>query len=265
MPTVLHQADGVTFQVADVTLAEELLETVKTKAAAEVLLRRRLEAASDYTEDCVAKITGNPLVHAAKLAHLQHRPLVLTPDAIWLTLCQGLATHVDIHWESLSREIVKEQFDFSRHIVVPVDEFPIGSAESDWAYLISEVSDTARLSIRPEFSSLFTQTFSTSNVATRVALDVAFLSAVHRTFTIYPEAYICGIPSVTLKGTVDDWSSICQQFEHFAAFGPDWWIEQARPVLYQFKRAADGDVDVSFWRGLYHKPEPMASAETSIM
>jgi hypothetical protein len=250
----LHQADEITFQVAEVALASEPLGTLKTKAAAEVLLRRRLEAASDYTDDCVANITGNPLIYAAKFAHSQHRPLVLTPDMIWLTLCQGLVHHADEHWDSVSKQIVKEQFNFNRQIVVPLDDFPMGSAESDWSTMISEISDTARLSIRPEFSSLFTQTFSTSTATTQVALDVAFLSAVQQTFMIYPEAYICGIPAITLKGTASDWRAVREGIERFTPFGLEWWVQRIRTILEQFERAANSDVDVQFWKGLYHKP-----------
>jgi hypothetical protein len=57
-------------------------------------------------------VTG-PLVHplalAVDLAFREHRPLVLTPDAVWLCLAQSLAVHVDLHAEQLRPMLVRHQ------------------------------------------------------------------------------------------------------------------------------------------------------------
>ena len=40
---------------------------------------------------------------AVALAFAQHRPLVLSPDAVWLTIAQGVAQHVRLHAEACGR------------------------------------------------------------------------------------------------------------------------------------------------------------------
>ena len=41
------------------------------------------------------------LLAAVFLAYSQHRPLVLTPDAVWLTIAQGVAHHKVVHADRL--------------------------------------------------------------------------------------------------------------------------------------------------------------------
>ncbi|MGW0247382.1 DUF4419 domain-containing protein [Nocardia goodfellowii] len=43
----------------------------------------------------------DPLLSAVGRAFAEHRPLVLSPDAVWLTIAQGLARHIRLHAERL--------------------------------------------------------------------------------------------------------------------------------------------------------------------
>ena len=49
----------------------------------------------------------HPLVQAVHLAFSDHRPLILSPDCIWLTIVQGFARHVWENAESLRSRIVQ--------------------------------------------------------------------------------------------------------------------------------------------------------------
>ena len=43
----------------------------------------------------------NPLIEAVHLAFSGHRPLILSPDCIWLTIVQGFGHHVNKYAEDL--------------------------------------------------------------------------------------------------------------------------------------------------------------------
>jgi hypothetical protein len=43
----------------------------------------------------------HPLLGAIGRAFAEHRPIVLSPDAVWLTIAQGVAQHVRLHAEEL--------------------------------------------------------------------------------------------------------------------------------------------------------------------
>ena len=124
-------AQSYTFVVNDVELAQSLLPTEKPKQLIESVLKYPLEACSNYSRNLLSGISTNPLVTAAKLAFDQHRPLVLYPDAIWLTLVQGISEHIVAQGESISRRILR--FGEGRiEIPVSTDSFPIGSLENPW-------------------------------------------------------------------------------------------------------------------------------------
>jgi len=48
----------------------------------------------------------HPLLDAVARAFAGHRWLVLSPDAVWLTIAQGLAQHLRLHAEKLRPELV---------------------------------------------------------------------------------------------------------------------------------------------------------------
>ena len=49
----------------------------------------------------------HPLLSAVARAFADHRPLVLSPDAVWLTIAQGVAQHVRLHAEELRPRLVR--------------------------------------------------------------------------------------------------------------------------------------------------------------
>ncbi|QDF01990.1 DUF4419 domain-containing protein [Myxococcus xanthus] len=51
----------------------------------------------------------HPLLAAVHTAFAEHRPLVLSPDAIWLTMAQGVAQHIRLNGESLRDRLVRHE------------------------------------------------------------------------------------------------------------------------------------------------------------
>ncbi|MGI5242067.1 DUF4419 domain-containing protein [Dactylosporangium sp. CA-139066] len=49
----------------------------------------------------------HPLLSAVARAFADHRPLVLSPDAVWLTIAHGVAQHVRLHAEQLRPRLVR--------------------------------------------------------------------------------------------------------------------------------------------------------------
>jgi hypothetical protein len=61
----------------------------------------------------------------------------------------------------------------------------------------------------------------------------------------------CGIPSITLLGSVDDWKSIRRRTAMLSEFGLERWTDVLLPVLDQVVRTAEGTVDRGFWRSFF--------------
>ncbi len=70
----------------------------------------------------------------------------------------------------------------------------------------------------------------------------------------YSMGCVCGIPRVTLTGTVEDWQRMRSRVEVLATYDLEWWISRVRPILDEFVSTAEGNPNRAFWRAIY-KPE----------
>ncbi|MDB5350128.1 MAG: hypothetical protein JWN86_1375 [Planctomycetota bacterium] len=267
---------ATTFEVSDVVRAKSPLPEVSYKQAVEALLtrgvpehhRRRVEALarrglsialpetppSRPVEACtryhgrlLGGVAFHPVVAAVHRAFLDHRPLILSPDTLWLMIAQAVANHVNAHAEELRPRLVRHPGRLT--IDVRRDDFVKGSPENPWPEVFAEFSKKVRDHVGPAID-LFVPTFSTTGPVERAASEVVLLDAM-RSYFDYALHTLCGIPAIALEGTTEDWQSLAGRAEAFAEFGLARWIEFLRPILRQFVRASRGDVDVAFWRSLY--------------
>jgi len=92
---------GFTFAVHDVKAVKSGLLTWKTNKGIKALLHdsdppdsNELLYHSGYNSNSLSDIGYHGLFSAVHLAFSQHRPLVLSPDMIWIAILQGFAQHV---------------------------------------------------------------------------------------------------------------------------------------------------------------------------
>jgi hypothetical protein len=249
----------VTFRVADVEPTVEPLaeshcqEVMRTIAAVAERKPTRLEYYSRTHQTLVRDVYSHPLVSAVSLAFAEHRPLALSPDMIWLLITQGVAQHINLNAERFRSKLVAHEG--KKEIKVLVD-WTIPKPE-DWERVVRQIAEAARKEMNEKAQTLFLATFSTTGPVEAAVSQIVLLDAVQRFFD-YRVNRICGIPSITLEGSVSDWESIALRAEAFAALDLDWWIKPLRPVLRQFVDAAGGRVDVQFWRSIYRIYDGMA-------
>jgi hypothetical protein len=273
---MMNAATTTTFEVSDVVRATSPLPEVPYKQAVEALLTmvfpehqrriikemarrgfskavpeapppRSVEACARYHGRLLGGVQYHPVVAAVHLAFMDHRPLILSPDILWLMICQAVANHVNAHAEELRPRMVRHRGKV--RIDVRRDDFVKGSPENPWPEVFAEFSEKVREHVGPAIE-LFLPSFSTTGPADRAAAEVVLLEAM-RSFFHFALHSRCGIPAITLEGTPQDWETLADRAEAFADFGLEAWIGVLRPILRQFVRASQGDVDSSFWRSLY--------------
>jgi len=240
-----------TFAVADVGPTDYKLSQVayEDALASRVLADGgHLEAYSRDTSTLVKEYTHNAFIEAAMHAYGYHRPLVLSPDAVWLQIAQGFAQHVGLHAEELRSKFVAHTGQHK--LLVERDDFIRGFAGNDWEGAIGEFSDQIRDHVGKDRHRLMVPTFSTTGFVERAAFEVTLMDAMQHYFE-YEIQIICGIPEITLEGTVDDWQAIRERAAAFDEFGMDWWTVHLLPVLDQFVAASQGDVHKRFWECFY--------------
>jgi hypothetical protein len=230
------------FPVDDVVPA---VEAVPTQALGK-LFEGALAVGGDPERQVIVPDGVHPLLSAVGRAFAEHRPLVLSPDAVWLTITQGVAQHVRLHAEQLRPGLVSHP---GRKRLEVLHFGPMPTDAESWRGLVASFS--RQLADEVSQAELFACDFSTSTDIERVAGQIVLLDAYSPYFSLWLMC-VCGIPSITLTGTVADWRKIRERVDALAAFGLDRWRRSLVPIADQFVRAAAGDVDTAFWQRIYN-------------
>lgn len=237
----MTKQDAVTFAVDDVKPAAELLEEQTVKELHSGYYEPEIIAYHDVGP-LVKHLSGHPLLEAVHLAYSQHRPLILSPDHLWLTITRGVADHMALEGERLRSRFVKHQGQAKLTVstMQTLRETDWPAAFQSWCRQIADhVGQGLHEALLPDFS--------TTSEVDRIAGHVVMMDIFEKYFE-YQLLCICGIPRVTLRGTVDDWIRLRNKTARLEVFEFGWWLEHLIPVLDQFVSAAQGKPDIAFWQ-----------------
>jgi hypothetical protein len=199
------------------------------------------------TNNNIAMSRTHPLVEAAYTAYADHYPLTLTPDSVWLTIAQGFGNHINNDPEKFRKQFVSHEG--KKLIKLRRDNFVKGSFDNDWEGCFSEFSDNIFDHIGKKRDMVISD-FSTTTLIDKAASEIVLMNAMKQYFK-YGMSTMCGIPSVTLEGTVDDWKKIKNKALAFSEFDCDFWLEHLLPVLDKLVSTAEGNPDIKFWNELF--------------
>lgn len=238
---------AVTFSVSDVELAREPMPLLdRASAIPSLFAARRVEQCWESDAPLVRATDANALAQAAHDAFYMHQPLVLSPDAVWLTLAQGFAQHVALNAEALRHRFV--QHTGKKKLVVERADFFLGQP-NPWPEAFAAFSEQIAAHVG-KMRDLVVADFSTTGPLERAASEVALMDAFQAYFE-YEMMCGCGIPSVTLLGTPDDWRSVRRRAAMLSEVGLEWWTEPLMPILDQLVSAAEGRAEPGFWRSFF--------------
>lgn len=233
----------VTFEVDEVAPAEQRLATRPMRDR----LRDALAVGGDPATPLIDHGGTHPLLGAVAIAFAQHRPLVLSPDAVWLTIAQGVAQHVRLNAAALRPRLVRHQG--RARIVAGMSAWPADAAS--WADVVGQLCAGLADHVGDGRARLLTCDFSTTTDVDRVASQVVVMDTYAPYFS-YWLVCICGIPAITLTGTVADWQRIRARIDVLAELDLERWCRSLVPIADHLVRAASGDIDVAFWRRIYN-------------
>ncbi len=245
---------SVTFEVDQVRPATKPVPDGPLPTVFGRVAGRTLVSCTDVDASLLTQTTVHPLAAAVHYAFSEHRPLILSPDVVWLTIAQGFAQHVNANAETLRRRFVRHEG--RRTLTCPVRSL---ETHEDWAAAIDGFCELVADEVEPGIADLVRCDFSTTTPVTRVAGDIVLLDAFQRYF-VYEMMLICGIPEVTLLGSLEDWRKIEARVEALAEYDLHWWTEWLAPVCREMRRTVEGSPDLDFWQSIY-MPEEVYGGE----
>jgi hypothetical protein len=236
----------ICFPVSPVAKATNPLTTRNAREALATHLGGPVESCSDFSGD-VVPVEFHPLFAAVHLAFNDHRPLILSPDMIWLAIVQGVAIHVNNNSLALREHFVRHEGKLE--IVVRRDDFVRGLPQNPWPEVFAEFSERIKIHIGTKHA-IFVESFSTTGPIEKAAFEISLMDAMQKYFNFLVISR-CGIPEITLEGRESDWQKISDSLQEIEKLGLDTWVKYLKPILAQFIRACRGDVDGDFWRSIY--------------
>ncbi|XP_070532260.1 uncharacterized protein [Ptychodera flava] len=239
---------AMTFDVAEVPPGTKPLRATTRSENLTARIKQKIESSYQTNVNIVSSGGLHGLVQAVDLAYDNHYPLVLSPDMIWLCITQGLAIHINENSERLREKFVSHSG--KKEIKVRRDDFVKGLATNPWPEVFGEFSEKIKDEIGATIYDLITPNFSTTGPMEKAVGDIALIDAMQSYFT-YTFITLCGIPSITLEGTKEDWIAVRDKVEQLEQYDLKWWTKELLPVLDQFVNASSGTINREFWSDIY--------------
>ena len=143
----------------------------------------------------------------------RHCDLVLSPDDVWLTILAQFCAYVNKNAEGLRNRIVEHEGKKE------LTAYANGSLESaNYQGMIRDLLVEIRKNIKsPELADWFRPGFSTTTEKDEVCAAATAMASLQAYFD-FTMQLLCGIPSVTMLGTVADWKLLREKVDRLLEF-----------------------------------------------
>ena len=188
----------------------------------------------------------NGFVGAVYRAYNEHRHLILSPDDVWLAVTTAFGLFMGVEENA---EMMREKFvDFEGKVkLVVAGTGNIYSA--NWGRIMNSMSDLIEKNTKGDTRKWLEPDFSTTTPVCRTVGQVVLMGVMKHYFE-YKVMFLCGIPKVTLEGSLEDWKKLQQKISHLGSFGVDClshWSGLLGYVLQKMVDSYEGKVDTDFW------------------
>ncbi|MDX1958382.1 MAG: DUF4419 domain-containing protein [Leptospiraceae bacterium] len=181
----------------------------------------------------------HPFLLAGELAYRIHKPMVISPDHIWLLILQGVMIHL-----KQSPKKYKKTINFNSKKTL---EYKFYSKRNmPWSEIFENFSIKINKKINPEFNKILNLRFSS---ITKIDEEVKILSKMNlfEEYFEYKTVAICGIPYFRILGKTEDWEKIQDAIKYFKKLNLNWWVKHLEPIIEEFVNASKGNVNQKFW------------------
>ncbi|CAG8626036.1 22791_t:CDS:1 [Gigaspora rosea] len=236
-----------------ITIKESIVKQFKNK---------RVHAVSvDYDNSPNSKKTvlenpefDNGFATAIFQAYNKHQHLRLSPDDVWLTIAQGVSRHINFNAEKFRSRFVKHEG--KQEILVDIT-----CIQGNWPEIVNQfVLEADKRVEKIDLTQLLVCNFSTTSPSSLTASRILLLDMVKSYFS-YRCGTLCGIPKITLEGTIEDWIKIQEKVMQLRKLNLelDFWLDRLEPVILKLVATYRGEIDEEFWSKIMNKYEEFGS------
>lgn len=208
-------------------------------------------ATSFENDKNIAYMGPDAFYKTALNAYACHQSICFSPDMIWLLICQGFSRYVNAHADEL-RELFVDHEGKKSLEVTTVDDLLKNRAA--WPGIVDEFVKQIKDNTKDEIAETLMKGYSTTGHVERIATEITLMETMKEYFN-YKVKSVCGIPSITLTGTPEDWRDLRERTNKLAKYGLDKWVKTLDPILQEFEDAANGKPNQTFWQSIVKKEQ----------
>lgn len=195
-------------------------------------------------------------------AYANHYSLALSPDIIWTVISQEFNYYINNESEAMRDRIVSHQGKMTLAVETKEDLY---SPNVKWEELLDGFDKQIAENTKGNIADMMRADFSTTGKTERIASQITLMSSVKRYFEYVSYYIVCGIPSITIEGTPDDWKKVIEKTEILRNYDLGWWVDNLTPILNEFVAAAEGKANRVFWQNIVMKLRPDEMRELGCM
>ncbi|CAG8590702.1 3049_t:CDS:1 [Funneliformis mosseae] len=189
-------------------------------------------------------------------AYNRHQHLRITPDDVWLTIAQGVSQHVNLNVNKYRHFFVhnKQKISINANGIFDSERWS-RRIVGDWPECVRLLAEKADKKVEKiNLMKLLECDYSTSTITTTTASRVVLLNSLE-TISQTQIDWTCGIPKVTLEGTLGDWSRIQEKINILRSLplDLDFWFDRLEPIIWQLIATYQGKVNERFWKRIAHR------------
>ena len=165
-------------------------------------------------------------------AYKNHYPITVSPDMIWLLFLQGYSRFMEQYSELVRNQYVN--FECKKNLYVKrIGYSPKETDKEIWRSIIDEFTEKIKENIGDEILPNLQSDFSTTDPVSLTTSQVSIMSSMKQYFNYCLGMAGCGISSITLEGSLEDWQKIKSKLEFFSKkiFALSWWTKYLIPII----------------------------------
>jgi len=207
---------------------------------------------STHPQNAISASLNHSFIGSLFDAYNYHFAIEIRPDDVWLAIVIALADYVNKHAEEMRHLFVS--FQDKKQLIVMVDRI------EHWDDIIAAFSVLINENTNPGVRDFMEPHFSTTTQNDRLIARVTMMASMQKYFS-YGVATWCGIPSVTMLGTAQDWlalrAKVLQMGDMFGANQQPIrdWQRILMPIVDEFIASYGGAVNDAFWQSCACKHE----------
>lgn len=183
-------------------------------------------------------------------AYCQHHNLSIRPDDVWLAILTQFSLYLNANAEKFRKEFVSH--DGQEELVV---RQAATLHTADYASLAKNMTEVMQQHMTDDGAKKWILPNFTTTTENDIVVGSFIMMSAMQSYFKYIFVLECGIPEITLQGTIEDWKNILVRTQRFQKYEDpilNEWCTMLTIILGEFINAMDNKINLDFWSKICH-------------